>query len=145
MPEWVDAGFAEYSRRMPAECALELKEIEPGRRSKSRSPERAQAEEAERLLNAIPADALVIALDERGKSLTSQKLATQMQGWLQEGRNVALLVGGADGLTDSCRQRADWLWSLSTLTLPHGMVRVLLAEQLYRAWTILQGHPYHRE
>ncbi|MGB1581372.1 MAG: 23S rRNA (pseudouridine(1915)-N(3))-methyltransferase RlmH, partial [Nevskiales bacterium] len=83
--------------------------------------------------------------DERGKSLGSEKLATHMQGWLQDGRDVALLVGGADGLTDACRQRADWQWSLSALTLPHGMVRVILAEQLYRAWTILQGHPYHRE
>lgn len=145
MPDWVQAGFAEYSRRLPAECSLHLQEIEPGRRSKSQSPARAQAEEAGHLLGAVPGGARVIALEERGKSMTSMKLAAQMQDWLQDGRDVALLVGGADGLTDACRQRADWQWSLSDLTLPHGMVRVLVAEQLYRAWSILNNHPYHRE
>lgn len=145
MPDWVEAGFAEYSRRLPAECSLQLREIEPGRRSKSQLPAKAQAEEATRLLKAIPEGACVVALDERGKSLTSTTLSSHMQDWLQDGRDVVLLVGGADGLTDACRQRADWQWSLSSLTLPHGMVRVLLAEQIYRAWTILQNHPYHRE
>lgn len=145
MPDWVEAGFAEYSRRMPAECSLQLKEIEPGRRSKSTSPDKAQAEEAQRLLKAIPDGAYVVALDERGKSLSSKKLAANMQDWLQDGRDVVLLVGGADGLTREVRQHADWQWSLSDLTLPHGMVRVLLAEQLYRAWSIIQKHPYHRE
>lgn len=145
MPDWVEAGYAEYSRRMPAECSLQLKEIEPGRRSKSQSSAKAQAEEAERLLKAIPEGARVVALDERGQSMTSNQLSSRMQDWLQDGRDVVLLVGGADGLTDTCRQRADWQWSLSDLTLPHGMVRVLLAEQLYRAWTILKNHPYHRE
>lgn len=145
MPDWVEAGFAEYSRRLPAECSLQLREIEPGRRSKSSSPEKAQAEEAQRLLKAIPEGARVVALDERGTALSSKKLAVHMQDWLQDGRDVALLVGGADGLTAEARQRADWQWSLSDLTLPHGMVRVLLAEQLYRAWSIIQNHPYHRE
>lgn len=149
MPDWVNTAFADYCRRLPAECSLQLHEVEPGRRSKSQSIERAMAEESERLLKVIdkviPKGALVIALDERGKSLQSKVLATQMTSWLQEGRDVVLMVGGADGLSQECLQRASWRWSLSALTLPHAMVRVLLAEQLYRAWSILNNHPYHRE
>ena len=149
MPEWVSTAFDDYCRRLPAECSLQLHEVEPGRRSKSQSIERAMAEESERLLRVIdkviPKGALVIALDERGKSLQSKVLATHMTSWLQEGRDVVLMVGGADGLTQACLQRAQWRWSLSALTLPHAMVRVLLAEQLYRAWSILNNHPYHRE
>jgi 23S rRNA (pseudouridine1915-N3)-methyltransferase len=149
MPDWVSAAFTDYARRLPAECSLHLHEVEPGRRSKSQSIERAMAEESERLLRVIdkviPKAALVIALDERGKSLTSTALAQHMQAWLPMGRDVVLMVGGADGLTAECLQRAEWRWSLSKLTLPHAMVRVLLAEQLYRAWSILNNHPYHRE
>lgn len=145
MPEWVNTAFADYSRRMPAECSLHLNEIEPYRRGKAQSRERAREEEGQRLLRAIPGDALVIALDERGKSLSSVALAGHLDDWLQAGRDVALLVGGADGLSTDCLQRANWRWSLSELTLPHAMVRVLLAEQLYRAWSISRNHPYHRE
>ena len=145
MPDWVTTAFNDYQRRMPHECSLQLQEIEAGRRSKSQPAERAREEEGQRLLKAIPDGALVIALDERGKALTSQALSQRMGDWLQQGRDVALLIGGADGLSPACLQRADWQWSLSSLTLPHAMVRVMLAEQLYRAWSILQGHPYHRE
>lgn len=145
MPDWVNTAFQDFSRRLPPECSLQLTEIEPGRRGKSQNPERAMGEEGERLLKALPRDAWVIALDERGKSLTSVALSSHLNDWLASGRDVALLVGGADGLTGECRQRADWIWSLSALTLPHAMVRVLVAEQLYRAWSISKGHPYHRE
>lgn len=145
MPDWVNSAFADYQKRLPPECQLQLLEIEPARRGKSQSPAQARDAEAGRLLKAIPPGAQVIALDERGKSLTSAALARRMQGWLQDGRDVALLVGGADGLAESCRQRAEWHWSLSELTLPHAMVRVLLAEQLYRGWSILNNHPYHRD
>lgn len=101
--------------------------------------------EQEQLLKRAGRTDRVIALDERGVEWTSVQLADQMRGWQQDAASVALLVGGPDGLTDACRQRADSVWSLSRLTLPHGLVRVVLAEQIYRAWTILQGHPYHRE
>lgn len=145
MPGWVNEAFADYSRRLPAECTLILHEIEPGRRGKSVSVARAIEEESGRLLKAIPKGASVIALDERGQSLSSTGLAQRLDHWLQQGRDLALLVGGADGLSEDCKQRADWHWSLSALTLPHALVRVLLAEQLYRAWSIHSNHPYHRE
>ncbi len=149
MPEWVVSAFADYSRRMPPECSLQLHEIEPVRRGRSQSPEHAKIEEGERMLKILdkstPAGTLIVALDERGKSLSSKQLAGQMQSWLQGGTDVALLVGGADGLSPACLSQARWRWSLSDLTLPHAMVRVLVAEQLYRAWSIIGNHPYHRE
>jgi len=152
MPDWVDQGFAEYVKRLPPECALELTEIEPARRGKGRGKaagsaalrDRLRAEEGDRLLKAIPADALVIALDVSGRAWSTEQLAERLRGWLSEGRNVALLVGGADGLSAECLARADLRWSLSPLTFPHPLVRVMLAEQIYRAWSILAGHPYHR-
>jgi 23S rRNA (pseudouridine1915-N3)-methyltransferase len=134
-------------RRMPGlppECRLELKEIEPGERGKGRDPARAKAEEGQRLLSALPKSACVVALDEQGREWSSVELSQRLQAWLQDGRDVALLVGGADGLTDEVKARAEASWSLSKLTLPHALVRVLVAEQLYRAWSILKNHPYHR-
>ena len=107
--------------------------------------ENCRKQEGERLLKAISPAAYVIALDEHGESWGSKDLAHQLETWLGNYSNVALMIGGADGLADSCKQRADRIWSLSPLTLPHTLVRVLLSEQLYRAWTLLQGHPYHRE
>ncbi len=144
MPAWVNAGFADYAARFPPELKLELAEIPTGARSKSRDTKAAIAEEGRRQLAALPKNAHVIALDERGVAWTSALLAKNLAGWMQGGRSVALLVGGPDGLAANCLERADARWSLSPLTLPHGLVRVLVAEQLYRAWSILKGHPYHR-
>lgn len=144
MPEWVVTGYGEFAGRMPTECRLHLIEIAPGRRAKGAEVARAIAEEGERMLAAIPKDSLVIALEVEGKSWSTETLAQQLAAWMQDGRDVALLVGGPDGLAESCRAHAEVQWSLSPLTLPHMLVRVIAAEQLYRAWTILQGHPYHR-
>lgn len=152
MPDWVEQGFAEYVKRLPPECTLELIEIEPARRGKSRGKaagsvalrDRLRADEGDRLLKAIPADALVVALDVSGRSWSTEQLADRLRDWMASGRDIALLVGGADGLSADCLARADLRWSLSPLTFPHPLVRVMLAEQIYRAWSILAGHPYHR-
>lgn len=145
MPAWVEAGVKEYARRMPRQIQFEIKEIAPGQRSARGDVVAAQEHEAEQLLKRAKGADLLIALDERGSQWSSTQLASEMSTWLNEYPNVAIMIGGPDGLTEACRQRADKLWSLSALTLPHGMVRVLLAEQIYRAWTIVQGHPYHRD
>jgi 23S rRNA (pseudouridine1915-N3)-methyltransferase len=144
MPSWITSGYEEYAKRMPRECALQLVEIPPGKRQKSRTTAQAREEEGRQMMAAIPRDSQVIALDVTGKSWNTQELAGQLMGWLGSGRDVALLVGGPDGLSRACLERADRLWSLSGLTFPHALVRVMLAEQLYRAWTLNQGHPYHR-
>jgi 23S rRNA (pseudouridine1915-N3)-methyltransferase len=144
MPRWVQDGYGEYAKRLPAECALKLVEIAPGKRGKNADIARAMRDEGERMLAAIPKGARVIALEVNGREWSTEQLSTQLEGWLGGGQDIALLVGGPEGLTEDCRRRADQLWSLSPLTLPHPLVRVLLAEQLYRAWSILRGHPYHR-
>lgn len=144
MPSWVEAGYAEYARRLPAECALHLVEVEPLRRVKGASPEQARIEEGGRILKAIPKGAGVTALALGGEAWSTEDLARRIQGWMGEGRDRALLVGGADGLSAPCLARADQCWSLSNLTFPHQLVRVLVAEQIYRAWSLLKGHPYHR-
>ncbi|MEN8109076.1 MAG: 23S rRNA (pseudouridine(1915)-N(3))-methyltransferase RlmH, partial [Pseudomonadota bacterium] len=144
MPAWVTAGYEDYARRLPHECSLRLVEIPLSKRSKTTPAEKNRAEEGKAMLAAMPSQATVIALDVRGKSWDTQTLAGKLTGWLQDGRDLALLVGGPDGLADDCLARADMRWSLSALTLPHALVRVVLAEQLYRAWSVTQGHPYHR-
>jgi 23S rRNA (pseudouridine1915-N3)-methyltransferase len=144
MPAWVESGYAEYAKRLPSECALSVVEIEPGRRGKGSGAERARAEEGTRILKAIPKGARVVALDGAGEPWSTELLAAQLRTWLAGGRDLALLVGGPDGLAESCLARADQRWSLSRLTFPHPLVRVIVAEQLYRAWTLVQGHPYHR-
>ena len=144
MPAWVDEGYSEYARRMPRECRLVLNEIPLARRSKSQVVERAVKEEGQRMLAALPDRQQVIALDVKGRSWSTEQLANQLDVWRQDGRDVSLLVGGPDGLAAECLQRADQTWSLSALTLPHPLVRVVLAEQLYRAWSLNSGHPYHR-
>lgn len=145
MPAWVSSGYEEFIKRLPKEFTPLLKEIPPGRRSKSSDLKRAIAEESQRILQAIPKDCRVIALDENGRSWTTRKLADQMAQWAGSGRDVALIIGGADGLSDEVKQRADLTWSLSALTLPHALVRVVLAEQLYRGWSLISNHPYHRD
>jgi len=145
MPDWVEKGVTEYQRRMPAEAALRITEIAPGRRGKRLDIPRIVRDEGEKILAAIPSDSQVVALDVRGKMLSTPALARWMDDWLHAGRDVALLVGGPDGLSDAVRDRAERRWSLSSLTFPHPLVRILVAEQLYRAWSILKHHPYHRE
>lgn len=143
--DWVEQGYREFARRLPPECALRLTEVPAGKRSKNADIPRLVEREGERLLAAVPAGALVIALDVLGSGWNTAQLAGRLAQWLQGGRDVALLVGGPDGLAPACLERAELCWSLSPLTLPHALVRVIVAEQIYRAWSICRGHPYHRE
>lgn len=144
MPRWVQDGFDEYAKRLPAECALRLIEIPAGKRGKNADITRIMRDESERLLSAIPKGAKVVALEVGGRSWSTEQLAAQLEDWLHSGQDLALLVGGPEGLSDAARAAAGQLWSLSPLTLPHPLVRVVLAEQLYRAWSVLRNHPYHR-
>lgn len=144
LPGWIGEGFRAYAARLPRECRLDLVEIPLGRRTKSADPARAVREEGRRMLAAAEGAARV-CLDVRGRAVDTPALARRLQGWMADGRDVAMLVGGPDGLDPACLEGADWRWSLSPLTLPHGLVRILVAEQVYRAWSILAGHPYHRE
>jgi len=144
MPDWVEKGYAEYAGRLPRECALHLLEIPAGKRGSHGDLARIVRAEGERLLAAVPTGSHLIALDERGQEWNTVELAEQLSGWLQEGRDVSLLIGGPDGLDAACRERAERQWSLSRLTLPHPLVRVVVAEQIYRAWSLLHNHPYHR-
>lgn len=144
MPDWVEKACVEYLKRMPREASVEIIEIKPDKRASGKNSEVVQEAEAARVLEAAGKD-LLIVLDEHGQEVTTTQLAQRMETWLGGGRDVSLVIGGADGLHASLKQKADWLWSLSKLTLPHGMVRVVLSEQLYRAWSVIQNHPYHRE
>ncbi|MFZ4702861.1 MAG: 23S rRNA (pseudouridine(1915)-N(3))-methyltransferase RlmH [Candidatus Methylumidiphilus sp.] len=144
MPDWVVAGYEEYAKRMPRECELKLREIPPAKRGKNADIDRAIAEEGQKMLAAIPAGDRVVALDLGGSEWSTPQLAQTLSHWLADGRNVSLLVGGPDGLAPSCLALADERWRLSALTFPHSLVRIVLAEQLYRAWGILHNHPYHR-
>jgi len=144
MPKWVSAGYSEYADRMPPECKLQLIEIPALKRTRNADLARITEREGQRIMDAIPSDCHVISLEINGASWDTIKLSKKMDSWLHGGRDVALLVGGPEGLSDACRQRADQQWSLSPLTLPHPLVRIVLAEQIYRAWTVLKNHPYHR-
>jgi 23S rRNA (pseudouridine1915-N3)-methyltransferase len=144
MPDWVSAGFEDYAARMPRDARLHLNALNIPARSRAMDAETLRRSEAQALLSAIPQQALVVALDERGQVVDTKTLAARFAGWQQSGRDVAFLVGGANGLEPGVRDRADWIWSLSPLTFPHMLVRVLVAEQLYRAWSLLNHHPYHR-
>lgn len=144
MPAWIQSGYREYVKRLPPEIKVELSELKPEDRS-GKTVEKALDLEGERILAAIPGGATVYALDEKGRSVTTQGLAVLLAGWMRDATHPLFVIGGADGLPEAVRIRADKLISLSALTLPHGLVRVVLAEQLYRAWSILANHPYHRE
>lgn len=144
MPAWVEQGITEYTRRLPRELQLVWREIPLARRGRDVAVASVCAAEGEQMLKAIPAGERVIALDMRGKRVSTEELARQLAAWQMSGDNYNLLIGGPDGLSAACLARADLCWSLSDLTLPHPLVRVLLAEQLYRAWTITVNHPYHR-
>ena len=142
-PQWVTTGFTEYAKRMPREMPLQLVEV-PAASRRNVPAAKVRELEADRLLGQLGAGDRVVVLDERGKSWSTLVLAENLDDWRMQGRNVAVLVGGADGLHARCLDRADDILSLSAMTLPHALVRVLLAEQIYRAWTVRSGHPYHR-
>lgn len=144
MPSWIKEGYQDYARRLPPQCALHLLEIAAAKRGKTGSPTLWRQDESRRLLAVIPKGSTVVACDEQGKSWTTAEVARHLQDWMDEGHDVALLVGGPDGLDPACLEQAAYRWSLSFLTLPHGLVRVLLAEQIYRAFSLLKHHPYHR-
>ena len=145
MPAWIDEGFYEYAKRMPAQVRLELVELKPEERTASKPAARAREVEGERLLAAVPAGGTLLALDENGRSVSTKGLSVMLAEWMRDASHPVLAIGGADGLSQAVKDKAAKLVSLSALTLPHGLVRVLLAEQIYRAWTIVSGHPYHRE
>ncbi len=145
MPQWVETAYHEYARRMPKENQLELIEIAAAKRGKNADISRIMQKEAQLVEQAIGIGDWVVALDVEGKSFSTPQLAEQLSKWQSYGRNVSLLVGGPEGLTQELRQRADQKWSLSALTLPHPLVRVVVAEALYRAWSVNVNHPYHRE
>lgn len=145
MPNWVQEGYHEYAKRMTGECRLNLIEVEAGKRGKNADIARILQEEAARMLTAIPSDSCIIALDVQGQAWSTPQLARQLQKWQFGGQDICLLVGGPEGLASECLAKAQQKWSLSALTYPHPLVRVIVAEQLYRAWSLLRGHPYHRE
>lgn len=145
MPGWVEEGFAEYAKRMPRELPLELLAVKAEPRSEGKTVSVMVSAEAQRLRAALPQRCRTIALDERGTELTTQSLAQRLQHWMSEGGDTAFLIGGPDGLDSGLKREASEQVRLSGLTLPHAMVRVMLAEALYRATSVVRGHPYHRE
>lgn len=145
MPRWVNEAVDEYAKRFGREVQYTLKEIKPEKRGSGVTAAQGMAAEEKRIVDALPEHAFLVALDERGIAPTSLQLAEYLRQWQQNGDSVCFVIGGADGMTDALKRRANLLLRLSSLTLPHGMVRVLLTEQLYRAVSILNHHPYHRE
>jgi 23S rRNA (pseudouridine1915-N3)-methyltransferase len=144
MPTWVVMACEDFTKRMPRELSIEIIEIKPEKRAAGNSTENIQLIETKRILEAVGKDYL-IACDEHGQELTTLQLSDKLKNWQQLARDVNIVIGGADGLHASLKQQADWIWGLSKLTLPHAFVRVLLCEQLYRAYSVTQNHPYHRE
>lgn len=145
MPGWVETGCQEYLKRMPRELPAAVLEIKPEPRAGGKTREQLMAAERTRIEAALPKDARLIALDERGDDLTTARFAERIERWMDEGRDLAFVIGGADGLDPAIKARADGLLRLSSMTLPHAMARLILAEQLYRAASLIKGHPYHRE
>ncbi|MFZ3223738.1 MAG: 23S rRNA (pseudouridine(1915)-N(3))-methyltransferase RlmH [Rugosibacter sp.] len=144
-PAWVVAGWDDYAKRMPRELSLELLEIKPESRTTGKTPAVMMAAEAMRLQTALPASSYRVVLDEHGEAITTKQLSERLTRWMTGGRDVAFVIGGPDGLAPSIKSSADDTLRLSSLTLPHAMVRVILAEALYRAVSVIKGHPYHRE
>jgi 23S rRNA (pseudouridine1915-N3)-methyltransferase len=145
MPAWIESGFKEYAKRLPKNLNLKLIEITPATRGKNNSAENYKQKEEENISAALSKDSLMIIFDEHGKSISSTSLANKLEVWNEEQQHISLIIGGPDGLSDSIKKKANQQWSLSEMTLPHGLVRVMVVEQLYRAWSITQNHPYHRE
>lgn len=144
MPDWVDAAFADYTRRLPAEYGFALSEIAVTPRGKNADIARLKRDEGEKILKALPRDTRLVTLDERGVQWSTEQLAARLSAWLQDGRDVTLAIGGPDGHAPEVLSRADESWGLSKLVLPHALVRVVVAEALYRAWSVNTNHPYHR-
>ncbi|MCG8383250.1 MAG: 23S rRNA (pseudouridine(1915)-N(3))-methyltransferase RlmH [Gammaproteobacteria bacterium] len=144
MPTWVTEGFNDYAKRIRRDCRLTLKEVRAGKRTKNADLLRIRADESQRLLAAVPNGSRIILLDIDQKPWSTPELAQQIKNWMASGQHTALLIGGPDGFDDICRSRADQIWSLSPLTFPHSLVRIIVAEQIYRALSILRNHPYHR-
>ncbi len=143
-PSWVDEAFGKYTGRYPREWRFRLDTIQTVRRNKNDKSRQAMEAEGTLILEKLGSDEQVVLLDERGKQLSSKSLASRLSEWQTDGRDLCFIIGGPDGVSGLVRQRADWMWSLSQLTLPHGLARALLSEQLYRAWSLQTGHPYHR-
>ncbi len=143
-PPWVDGAFGLYAARFPREWKFRLDTIATVRRGRNDKTSQARHAEGEKILASLAKTEHAVLLDESGRQLTSSELAAQLLEWQHEGRDLSFIIGGPDGVSEACRDRADFVWSLSRLTLPHGLVRVVLAEQLYRAWSLQTGHPYHR-
>ena len=144
-PAWADAAWADFAKRFPPDLRVDLKAVKAEPRGSGKTAEQMMAAEAQRLEAAVPRGALRIALDERGERMATAQLAQRIDAWRRDGRDVAFLIGGPDGLSPALKDGADERWRLSDLTLPHAFARVLLVEALYRAWTVTTGHPYHRE
>ena len=144
-PDWADEAWDDFAKRFPPEMRLELKALKAEPRTSGKTPVQCMAAEAQRIEAAIPKSAFRVVLDERGHRLNTVQMADRVSGWRELGRDVAIVIGGPDGLDPSIKATADDTWRLSDLTLPHAFVRVLLAEALYRAWSVSVGHPYHRE
>ena len=144
MPGWVEAGVSEYRKRLPADIQLDIRELPLGKRGKNTDIRRAVTQEGEAMLAAVGKGDRIVALDVKGRSISTESLSNSLDQWRMDGDNVSILVGGPDGLASECLSAAAEKWSLSAMTLPHPLVRVMFAEQLYRAWTILANHPYHR-
>lgn len=144
MPPWVETGCQEYLKRLPRDFAVEFKSLPLATRGKNTPAKVAMEREGEQILAAIPATDWVVALDRGGRSWSTEEAAGQVEQWRMRGQPVSLLIGGPDGLSAACLERADQLWSLSALTLPHPLVRIVIAEQLYRVWSLLNHHPYHK-
>ncbi|MBF7072626.1 23S rRNA (pseudouridine(1915)-N(3))-methyltransferase RlmH [Glaciecola sp. MH2013] len=145
MPKWVVEGTNEYLRRFPRDMKLSFTEVPPGKRGKNADVQRILYDEGQRCLQAIPKGNRIVSLEVLGKALNTEQLAGELERWKMDGRDVSLLIGGPEGLSKECQQASEQKWSLSNLTLPHPMVRVIVAESLYRAWSLTQNHPYHRE
>ena len=143
-PSWIDSAFENYVQRLPRQWQFRLDLIATASRSKKSIAEVAKTAEGQKVLAKIKGPECVIVLDEKGKEFSSKELAARLVDWQSDGRDLTFVIGGPDGVSDDCIQRANHLWSLSRLTLPHGLARVLFAEQLYRAWCLTTGHPYHR-
>lgn len=143
-PSWIQEGYLDYAKRLPPHCALELVEIPAEKRTANADLKRIAEREGEKMLAQIKPNHLVIALDVKGKAWSTEQLSEELANWLQSGRNVDLLVGGPEGLAPACLEKAEVKWSLSPLTFPHIIVRLIVVEQIYRAYSILQQHPYHR-
>ena len=144
-PGWVDEAFESYATRFPREWSFRLDAIPTARRTKNDKSLKARDLEGRQILDKLKSDEMLVLLDERGKQLTSKGLAERLLKWQNDGRDLCFVIGGPDGVSAECHDRADVTWSLSDLTLPHGLARILFAEQLYRAWSLQSGHPYHRE